>query len=147
MSYIQNQKYNYIFSSITKKKKTFLVEASTWCDGGKEFKNEFDRIFDEPKVKETYINNKMELQAIKSYCKNQRNKIQVMVWQCHNLKMFKSQFAGSYPYNTYAFRNKEYLVNALIKKFFVEYVDDLIGSDKQYCGMEEIREYTDKLFD
>ena len=89
----------------------------------------------------------MELQAIKSYCKNQRNKIQVMAWQCHNLKMFKNQFARSYPYNIYAFRNKEYLVNDLIKKFFVEYVDDLIGSDKQYCDMEEIREYIDKLFD
>ena len=145
MSYIQNQKYNCMFSSITKK--PFLVEASTWCAGGKECKNEIDRIFDKPKVKETYINNKMELQAIKSYCKNQRNKIQVMVWQCHNLKMFKNQFARSYPYNTYAFRNKEYLVNDLIKKFFVEYVDDLIGSDKQYCDMEDIREYIDKLFD
>lgn len=128
-------------------KKTFLVEASTWCDGGKEFENEIDRIFDKPKAKEKYINNKMELQAIKSYCKNQRNKIQVMVWQCRNLKMFKNQFARSYPYNTYAFRNKEYLVNGLIKKFLVEYVDDLIGSDKQYCDMEEIREYIDKLFD
>ena len=74
MGYIQNQKYSYIFSSITKK----IVEASTWCDGGKEFKNEIDRLFDKPKVKEKYINNKMELQAIKSYCKNQRNKIQVM---------------------------------------------------------------------
>ena len=44
-------------------KKPFLVEASTWCDGGKEFKNEIDRIFDKPNVKEKYINNKMELQA------------------------------------------------------------------------------------
>ena len=61
--------------------------------------------------------------------------------------MFKNQFARSYPYNTYVFRNKEYLVNDLIKKLFVEYVDDLIGSDKQYCDMEEIREYIDKLFD
>ena len=81
MSYIQNQKKNYNFFKYYKK--PFLVEASTWCDGGKELKNEIDRIFDKPKVKEKYINNKMELQAIKSYCKNQRNKIQVMVWQCH----------------------------------------------------------------
>ena len=90
MSYIQSQEYNYIFCKYYKK--PFLVESPTWCDGGEEFKNEIDRIFDKPKVREKYISNKMELQAIKSYCKNQRNKIQVMVWQCHNLKMCKNQF-------------------------------------------------------
>ena len=61
MSYIQNQKKTTFFQVL---QKTFLVEASTWCDGGKEFKNEIDRIFDKPKVKEKYINNKMELQTI-----------------------------------------------------------------------------------
>jgi len=50
LRHIQNQKYNLIFLGITKK--TFLPEASTWCDGGKEFQNEIDRIFDKPKVKE-----------------------------------------------------------------------------------------------
>ena len=62
MSYIQNQKKNYNFFKYYKK--PFLVEASTWRDGGKEFENEIDRIFDKPKVKEKYINNKMELQTI-----------------------------------------------------------------------------------
>ena len=47
--------------------KQFLPEASTWCDGGKEFKTEIDRIFDKPTVKEKYVSNKVELQVIKSY--------------------------------------------------------------------------------
>ena len=113
-------------------KKPFLGDASTCCDGGKEFKNEIDRMFDKQKVKEKYANNKIELQAIKSYCKNERNRIQVMVWQYHNLKLFKNQFEYSLtdPFNRYSYRNKEYLVKDLIKKFFVEYVDDLIGSHK-----------------
>ena len=47
--------------------KQFLPEASTWRDGGKEFKTEIDRIFDKPTVKEKYVSNKVELQVIKSY--------------------------------------------------------------------------------
>ena len=49
--------------------------------------------------------------------------------------------------NTYRFRNREYPINELIKKLFVEYVDDLIGSDKKYCDMNGIKEHIDKLFD
>ena len=86
-------------------------------------------------MKEKCLNNKIDLQAIKSSCKNDTiAMIKVFVSYCHSKKEggnILSPFFYRSPSNICRFRNKEYRVVDLVKWFLVEYVDDLIGSDKK----------------
>ena len=121
---------------------------STLDINDKKYKKEIDRIFDKQKVKDKYVFNKMDLQAIKSYWKKDSNRIKLIVCCCHSKKEMDSIF---HPFfyrndNIYTFRNKEYLVSDLAKLFLFEYVDDLIGYDKRYCDMNEIVQHIHKLF-
>ena len=130
-------------------KKPFLSTHQTYNDrSGKQFRKEIDRIFDKQKVKDKYVFNKMDLQVLKSYCKSfgGMDTIKLIVWVFLSKQdMCFSPFFYS-PENTYTYRNREYIVKDLVKKFLVEYVDDLIGGDKVYCDMEGIREHINNLF-
>ena len=66
------------------------------------------------------------------------------------LKRELMKFSAPYffsPENIYTFRNGEYIKINLVKRFIVEYVDDLIGDDKQYCDMVEINKHIHKIFE
>ena len=129
--------------------KPFLSTHQTCNDrSGKQFKKEIDRIFDKQNVKDKYVFNKMDLQVLKSYCKSfgGMDNIKLLVWVFLSKQdMCFSPFFYS-PENTYTYRNREYIVKDLVKKFLIEYVDDLIGGDKIYCDMEGIRQHIDNLF-
>ena len=129
--------------------KPFLSIHQTCNDrNGKQFKKEIDRIFDKQKVKDKYIFNKMDLQVLKLYCKSfgGMGTIKFIVWIFLSKQdIYFSLFFYS-PENIYAYRNREYIVKDLVKKFLVEYVDDLIGDDKIYCDMEGIKAHIDNLF-
>lgn len=113
------------------------------------YKKEIDRMLDKQSVKDKYVFNKMDLQALKSYCKtfNGQDNIRLIVWVFVSKQdMCFSPFFYS-PEHTFTFRKREYIVSDLVKKFLIEYVDDLIGIDKKYCDMEGIREHIENLFD
>ena len=129
-------------------KKPLLNEIQLCSDrNGKQFKKESDRILDKQKVKEKYLNNKIDLQALKSYCKQGRHIIQTALWTYHDLKKFKNIYALNLSLIAYTYRNRDYQLKELLKWFLVEYVDDLIGTDKKYCDMEGIRKHIETLFD
>jgi hypothetical protein len=111
-------------------------------------KKEIDRIFDRQSVKDKYVFNKMDLQAIKSYCKNDSAIIKLLVRACHSKKECDSIFSPFFYSNDniFTFRNREYITRDLVKLFLIEYIDDMIGGDKKYCDMEGINKHIHKLF-
>lgn len=131
-------------------KPPFLTQhLNCFDEGEKEYKKEIERILDKKKVKDKYVFKKMDLQALKSYCKNDSRAIKTVVFCCHSQKCLAEIFSPffSSPQNIFRFRNREYKVIDLVKRFLIEYVDDLIGGDKVYCDMDKIKEHINKLFD
>ena len=130
-------------------KSPFLTQHMDCFDEGlKKYKKEIDRILDRPSVKDKYVFNKMDLLALKSFCKKDSRAIKTVVFCCHSQKCLDEIFSPffSSPENIFRFRNREYIVIDLVKRFLIEYVDDLIGSDKKYCDMDRIREHINNLF-
>ena len=130
-------------------KSPFLTQhLNCFDEGEKKYKEEIDRILDRPSVKDKYVFNKMDLQALKSFCKKDSEKVKLLVWCCHSKKEMDSIFSPFFYSNdnTFTFRNREYLVSDLSKLFLFEYVDDLICGDKKYCDMNEINQHIHKLF-
>ena len=130
-------------------KKPFLSTHQSFYDrSGRKYKKEIDRIFDRQSVKDKYVFNKMDLQAIKSYCKNDSAIIKLLVRACHSKKECDSIFSPFFYSNDniFTFRNREYITRDLVKLFLIEYIDDLISGDKTYCDMEEIKKHIHKLF-
>ena len=115
----------------------------------KKYKTEIDRILDKESVKDKYVFNKIDLQKLKSFCKNDNERIKLVVWACHSKREMDSIFSPFFYSNDniFTFRNREYFVRDLAKLFLNEYVDDMIGGDKKYCDMEGIKEHIDNLFD
>ena len=60
---------------------------------GKKFKKEIDRISDRQSVKDKYVFNKMDLQAIKSCCKNDSDIIKMITWACVSKKRVNEIFS------------------------------------------------------
>ena len=115
-------------------KSPFLTQhLNRFDEGEKKYKEEIDRILDRPSVKDKYVFNKMDLQALKSFCKKDSERIKLLVWCCHSKKEMDSIFSPFFYSNdnTFTFRNREYLVSDLSKLFLFEYVDDLICGDKK----------------
>ena len=116
-----------------------------------EYKKEIDRIFDKQNVKEKYIYKKGALQALKSFCKGYFEDIVDAVKNCYKPEEFEELFYDSdnewFSTGTFMYRKREYGVKDLIKEFLVEYIDDLIGTDKKYCDIKKIREHINKLFE
>ena len=132
-------------------KKPYLLTHNKITNNDRSFRKyrkEIDRILDKQSVKDKYASNKMRLQIIKSFCKNDSDAVKLTVWGCHSQKQLNSVFSPFFSSDdhTYSYRNKEYKVIDLVKEFLVEYVDGLIGDDKVYCDMKGIREHIDKLF-
>ena len=132
-------------------KKPFLSTYQRFNDrDGKKFKKEIDRILDKQSVKNKYKYIKMDLQALKSFCKKDIfDVINVFVSFCYSKKQLDEWVSPSmFRSNlTYTFRNREYKMIDLIKLFLFEYVDDMIGDDDKYCDMDKIKEHINKLFD
>ena len=112
------------------------------------FNKEISRLLDKQSVKEKYASNKMKLQAIRSFCKRDRDAINFAIMGCHSQKELNKLFSHLITTigNRYSFKNRDYNAIDLVKGFLVEYVDDRIGDNKLYCDMKEIREHMDNLF-
>ena len=124
--------------------KSLLTTHQTCNDrSGRKYKKEIDRIFDRQSVKDKYVFNKLDLLALKSYCKNDSEIIKLLVWVCHSKKEFDRIFSPFFYSNDniFTFRNREYIKRDLVKLFLIEYIDDMIGGDKKYCDMEGINKH------
>ena len=82
---------------------------------------------------------RLTLQAMKSYTKNNLKLVHLILLHCHDIEKMKqlcnhSQFPKGTAY--YSFRNKSFHVGTLVELFVKKYLTKLFGIELDYCRLD-----------
>ena len=111
-----------------------------------EMKKQIDIIFDDPEVKEKYRNNKMLLQATKSWAKKDIHKVRDINMLMGDSRNLRKTIRRSIENRAYRFRKIEFDMIDILLCFVTEYVYYLCKYYINYMDKKELDKFIKDLF-
>ena len=142
------EKTIYFFKTRMEKSPIYL--SNTNRTNVRTMKKEIDDLMDTYKLKQEFQKDKVYLQAIKSYVKNNWKFTYHILKNFHDLNFInksKRERCWWFPNveRTFMFRNREFKIKNILEIFLREYTKELLNGYEKYFDVEEVKEHLQKV--